>query len=257
MNEQKNIIRRQFDRYIAGELSHEEIEKLWADLIDHPELLDELKVQASLKSAFDQNQADSARENTVDYTSSASIVKWVVPIAAVVIIAIGFSWFQFSGSPDKPVAIESISHAELYSPDVQRSEEGERLRGVDSLMHAGYTSAVNSEIQPAITYFQQVADSDLDNDSPAKAKHNLGIIFYNDRDFEQAVQTFKEAIEYESDRSFLAKTHWYLANTYIQLEHYDAAYEHAQLTLEKGSDFEHEARDLIQALEPFALTEAH
>lgn len=250
MNEQKNIIRRQIDRYIAGELNTEEIDQLWSDLLDYPELVDELKVQATLKSLYKEDNTSSVQEQSYSYISTLKFYKWILPAAAVLLITVGLGIYSLLSTEQKPEAIESISIAELRSPDVQRSGEDEYLTGTDSLLHAGYNAAVNNDIQPAISYFQQAADADLDTNSEVQARHNLGILYYNDRDFEQAAYLFNKTIESASDRSLISQTQWYLANTYIQLGKYSDAYEQLLIVHESNSDHKQEAGELLRTIEP-------
>lgn len=253
MNEQKNNIRRQIDRYISGELTPDEIDQLWADLLEFPELLEELKAEATLKSILADQNNNLADEPGQSYRTGrfTPYYRWALPLAAMLLLVIGISWFTSNDEP-YPEAIQTISYAEMYVPDVQRSDEGKRLTGTDSLLHSGYNAAVNEHISEAISYFIEASEKGLDSDSEAEVNLNMGILFYNDRDFEQAAHLFKTSAEQTSSTRLQAKNYWFLANTYLQLEEFNLAYEYAQKAHQAGGEFAGDAGRLLQSLSGFA-----
>ncbi len=253
MNEQKDNIRRQIDRYISGELTPDEIDQLWADLLDYPELLEELKAQATLKSIISDQNSNLAGEPGQSYTSGSftPYYRWALPLAAMLLLAIGISWYLSMDEP-YPEAVESISYAEMYVPDVQRSDEGKRLTGTDSLLHSGYNAAVNNRISEAISHFREASDKGLDSDSEAEVNLNMGILFYNDRDFEQAALLFEKSANQTSRKRLQTKNYWFLANTYLQLEEFNLAFEYARKAHQGSGEFADEAGRLLQSLSNFA-----
>ncbi len=249
----KDRLRKQIDRYIAEELDHQEIEQLWEDLLDYPELLEELKAQAAIKSIYKESGGPRKDQPRNLFSNSKSTIKWTIALAAILLIAVGIGIFGTQTQEAAPEPLATISLEYMESPDVQRSENAESLSGKDSLLHAGYSAAVNQDIQLAVSYFEDISELNLDDQPSGKSKLNLAIIFYNDQDFEHASTLFTEAIEYAEDRSVLEKSKWFLANTYIQLGDYDNALKWAAEVYEADGMFKEEAYQTMSSLNQAGL----
>lgn len=250
MNEQnhKDYLRKQIARYVAEKLDHQEIEQLWEDLLEYPELLEELKAQAAIKSIYKESAGPQKVKSYTFFKDGNTTIKWAVSLAAILLIAISIGIFANQTQEVDPEPLATISLEYMESPEVQRSENAEGLTGKDSLLHAGYSAAVNHNTQLAISYFEEINEINLDDQPSGKAELNLGIIFYNDRDFEHASALFHEAIEHAGDHSILEKSKWFLANTYTQLGEYDKAHEWATEVYETEGMFTDEAYHLMSSL---------
>lgn len=249
--EEKEELRRRISQYISEELNHNEVEQLWKDLLDHPELLKELKAQATIKSIYRESEEKAVKPAAPKglYTNYMKpYAGWALALAAILLIVVGLNLFndrsQTSGS--EPLASISLEH--LESSDVLRSD-GETLSGFDSLMHSGYSAAVNNNTQLAISYFEEAENLELDEDHPAGvAKMNLGIIYYNDRNFEHAASLFSDAMESATSSSTFEKSRWFLANTYAQLGELEQARKVAAEVYESGGAFSDDAYNLMESL---------
>lgn len=234
-----NKIEDKIDRYVNGQLSQEEIDELWAELIQDGYHLEYLKTVANLKEAVRKRKEKQKAQRMRRY--------WSYAAAAVLALTIGIlSIFNLS-QPDSGLTVSPIDSIEL---DYYRSAEGT----VDN-------NADNRIIRDAITLansgkFDQATA--LLNDELGKAENpqwiselnlNLGSLHYNEGYYEQSIGYFKEVVDRESSINVLTaeKAYWYIGNAYFQLDELDQAKQHIEKAYALNGAYRRVAQSYLNA----------
>ena len=205
---QKKHIEERIELYLKDELTHNEIEELWVDILRQPEFLDDLKINIALKEYY----------KTQENQHSNAPVKgkhWLMATAAVMLAAV-FTFFFLYTSPN---IIDPVTHIDLHeieAPAVMRSDQGAFTNG-DSLLHEAFNAAVMDDTNKALSLYNEIINSSELEAYHAKAYLNQGIIYYNQARFEQAASSFQAAVDKTEEGAIEEKSQWYLGNTYVNL----------------------------------------
>ncbi len=211
----QNKIEDKIDQYINGQLSQEEIDELWAELIQDGYHLDYLKTVANLKEAVKKRKEKRKVRQLRRY--------WSYAAAAVLALTIGvISVFNLSqmGADANVKPIDSI---EL---DYYRSSEGTVNDGVDSrVIRDAITLANSGEFDQATALLNNELQKAENPQWISELNLNLGSLYYNEGDYQQSISYFEEVVERESaiDVLTVEKAYWYLGNAYFQMDELDQA----------------------------------
>lgn len=211
----QNKIEEKIDQYINGQLNQEEIDELWAELIQDGYHLDYLKTVANLKEAVKKRKQRQKVRRMRRY--------WSYAAAAVLALTIGIIGVFNLTDVSSDVTVQPIQSIEL---DYYRSSEGtinddannRIIRDAITLANSGEfdqaTSLLSNELQKAEEP-QWIAELNL----------NLGSLYYNEGNYQQSVGYFKEVVDREASVDVLTveKAYWYLGNAYFQLDELDQA----------------------------------
>lgn len=226
------------DRYVNGQLTHEEIEELWVELIQDEHHLDYLKTVANTKAVI---ESDREKANIFNFKQS-----WAYAAAAAIALLIGvLTVMNFPTS--QPETVEPISQIEL---DYYRSENGvvasethrQILKDALSLANSGNTDE-------AIRILQNELQSTGDPAWSAELHLNIGSLYYNSGAYDRAVDNFEQVIQKETiDVLILEKGYWYLGNAYFQLNQLDKAETAIQKAYDLNGAYRRVARSYLDAL---------
>ncbi len=210
----RNEIEEQIEKYLGGELSANEIDELWTELIQDDYYYDYLKTAASLKGLSEKKRN---RSNILNMGG----VKQAYLAAAVVIIAATLVLFNIG----QDFSADSVSPVYSIELDYYRSAEGMVLENeFNELLISAISAANRGEVNSAIS----IIEDRLEQVSEPAARQELfvtaGSILYNSGNYSQAVLKFEEGIANQSDDVLLVeRNYWYLGNTYFQLNRIDEA----------------------------------
>lgn len=212
---EKQQLQIKIDQYIDGELSADEVDELWADLIQHEDHLDYLKNIANLKAVIKQRRKKKNREY------------WYYAAAAVIAIVIAVTTFMTYFVPNGINHVEPLSQVELNS-----------YRSVNDIMPAGDPGIIKQAIMLANTGkigdAISLLESELENASKpewiAKLSLSLGSLYYNQGDYLQAIEYYSTVIANKEhiDVLMLEKAYWYRGNAYFQNDQLTKARENIQ-----------------------------
>lgn len=221
------------DLYVNGQLTHEEIEELWVELIQDEHHLDYLKTVANTKAVIESNRN---KAKIFDFKQS-----WAYAAAAAIALLIGvLTVMNYPASQSD--AVEPISSIEL---DYYRSEEGnnrEILKDALFLANSGNT-------QEAINVLQTELQSTEDPAWSAELHLNIGSLHYNSGAYAQAANNFEQVVQQdEIDVLILEKGYWYLGNAYFQLNQLDKAEAAIQKAYDLNGAYRRVAESYLDAL---------
>ncbi len=250
MNKREESLIRKIDAYVRGKLNEEEVERLWAELIKHPEYIDYLETEMAVSEMVrkESGRAQPEREQPEEWTKSR--MAWIGAAAALALLVITYSiWGVGSSGREMPQAIASINtEAEMYVPEVRRAGGG-ALDRPDSLMNAGYHAVVTGQRDEALRLFREIV-SDYEGETYAsKARLNLGILAYNAERLGEAQTEFRRAAADSASSDMLKeKALWFLGNTLIQMGQYSEAREALENAAAMDGPRRTEAEQLLQEL---------
>lgn len=224
MKEKEKIeILEKIDLYIRGKLTQEEIDELWKIFLQHPEYYDIFETEVHLKSLIDKGRKPqfSSEKNDSSNSTSATIHNykgWLYAAAAAVILALGLQFFAIQ-QPDsiESFALAEIEQSHLIGADVLRSNSGE-TENLDVAINDALATAYEGETERAIGKFREILNQSPSDQQRARVEMNLGILLYNNGQFEIAKDHFESVTKIEGLEDHQSeKTWWFLGNTYLNL----------------------------------------
>lgn len=216
---------KQIDAYVKGKLNAQQAEELWIDLLKHPEYLDLLEVEITLKALHDDKRDSKKQETGISPLQRSW--KWIAAAASVAILVVALNFL--TGDIQKTIrefALAEISIANnLAAPPVLRSQQS-TLTEADSLLNLGFEAALSGNLNKAVDIYETIIQKYDTDPAVAQAYLNIGVITYNDGEFEPAAKAFEQAIARVRDNALLVeKAYWYLGNAYINLNKLEEARE--------------------------------
>lgn len=211
----QNKIEEKIDRYINGQLSQEEIDDLWAELIQDGYHLDYLKTVANLKEAVKKRKQKQKVRRLKKY--------WSYAAAAVLALTIGVIGVFNLSQLDSENTVQPIESIEL---DYYRSSEGVVGDGADSrIIRDAITLANSGNFNQAVNLLNEELQKADKPQWIAVLNLNLGSLYYNEGNYRESIDFFKEVVDRESTIDVLTveKAYWYLGNAYFQLDELDQA----------------------------------
>lgn len=241
----KKELEEKIDLYINGQLSAEEVDELWSELIQDGYHLDYLKSAANLKAVIERKREERKKSQTKQY--------WYYAAAAVVALLIGvIGVMNFSVEESAPV--QPVPSVEL---DYYRSGDGT----IDTDSQSGIISdaielANTGRVGEAIS----LLDTELGEASEpiwiAKLSLNLGSLYYNQADYNQAIQRFNRVISQlqqvdkltSNDKLMLEKAYWYIGNAYFHQDKLAEAQTNIEKAYELNGAYRRVAKSYLDAL---------
>jgi tetratricopeptide (TPR) repeat protein len=209
-------LERKIDLYVNGRLKEDEVDELWAELIQDEYYMDYMKSVANLKSVIDAKK---------DQSSSASISPLQKAIrygaaAAVILIASVIGVLNMNTSGEL-----SVSPVEKIGLDVVRDAEGIASSVTNEVIRRAIRMATEGEVQQAITILEdELEQVSGDPQLTAELALSLGSIQYNNGNYEASVTNFEKVVSQNNiDLLTLEKGYWFLGNTYFQLDRLEDA----------------------------------
>lgn len=197
------------DRYIKGQLNDEDIEQLWVDVIQDSYYFDYMKTAANVHHL----ELGEEKANVHEFKPSSKIKYYWVAAAASIAILIGVLSVVFqsnvSNNPLMPVnelALQNVRSVEVLNNDPQ------------SQIKKGINLANNGEISQALSLLQKVDNENKKASIKASANLNIGIINYNHKNYNVALNAFNKVIPLTTDNILMQeKAYWFAGNAYLQL----------------------------------------
>lgn len=236
----QNKIEEKIDRYVNGQLSQKEIDELWAELIQDGYHLDYLKTVANLKEVVKKKKEKSKALRLKKYRNYAA--------AAVIALTIGVLGVMNLSQSGANGDIRPIDRIEL---DYYRSGDGTvNVTPDNSVIRDAITLANTGKFDQATALLSKELQQASDPQWISELNLNLGSLHYNEGNYEQATDFFKEVIERETsiDVLTLEKAYWYLGNAYFQLDKLEMAKKHIEKAYALNGAYRRVAKSYLNAL---------
>ncbi len=230
-------IQERIDAYRAGTLSDKEIEQLWMELIEYPEQMEYLINSVNLEelAAGIETEQDTVQERATIYQFMSAASR----IAAVFLVVIGVlsmvylfgSEYVFDPKPVSQIELNSFRSSsiptEVFDYELQRAIN---LASVE-------------QYNLAIEKLNELEKHELSTNQEILLGLNKGSVLYNNEDFSGAEEIFLSILANHDDMHVLTEeqVHWYLANTYMQMEQEERAQKHFQQTYDLNGAYRRQA----------------
>ncbi len=233
----KKDLEYKIDLYINGKLNQEQVDELWAELIQDGYYLDYTKSVANLKAVIDEKRMKSkvapiyTLQKIINYGAAAAI--------AIIIGVIGV--INYTGSNS---SFDIVPQVQLPL-DIVRGPNN-----VGDIIKEAIQLASNGNVEQAIELLESELNKEESPKLIAEMSLTLGSIQYNYGEYDLAVENFKRVINQASiDNDILEKGYWYLGNAYFQLDQLREAEEAFQKTYDLDLGFSRLAKSYLEALE--------
>ncbi len=231
------------DAYIKGNLSKEQVDELWVDLLKKPEYIEQLQTEIDLARVYRKRQKRQKKSESIIYW------KWVAAAAvALLVVYINF----FSGSNVDSIRewtqgpinlLDNLAAAEITRSDAN-------IPSADSVLNTAFKAAINGDTKEAATIYEKVLEQQQNPKIRTKASLNLGIIHYNNKDFHDSIDYFRQALDADQSDSLRSeRTYWYLGNALANTGDLSSAREAVLTTYEMGRIYKDDAFKLLKRLD--------
>lgn len=234
-------LEKKIDAYIKGELSPEEVDDLWVELLKKPEYIDLLETEIDIKRLYEERQK---KERPVYY------LKWIAAAAAVILIVVAINFFATHSqkSIQEWTQTEITLSENLASAPVTRSAT--EVASPDSMLNIGFKAAVEGNIERAKEIYNSILQQYDDPVVVSKAYLNLGILQYNSGNFETSIESFSNAIAInQNDRLLTERAYWYMGHAYINTNQLKEARSAIQQAYNLGEIYKDEAFKMLKRLD--------
>ena len=247
-------LEKQIDAYIKGQLSEEEAQELWEELLMHPEYIDLLNTELGVQSIVtesdtEQPPAEDERHSLIHTLQNSW--KWVGAAAVVALLVVAINFFSMDSTQTlKELSINSINLSEnLSSAPVLRSKGGQ-VTPEDSLLNLGFKAAVDGDLAKAVSLYDKIIQGYPELPAAVQAYLNKGIIQFNKTQFDGAILSFKAVTEKAGEESFAReKGFWYLGNAYINTDSLEEAHSAIFQAYSMDGIYRTSARDILKKLD--------
>jgi tetratricopeptide (TPR) repeat protein len=224
-------ILKDIDRYLKGKMTAKEADRLWGELLEHPEYMRLLETEAFARNYFQNKNSHSGQSingaNHKSYEQPAPVYKnWIYAVAALLAVILMYQLFITGPASELHAELlEIIPPQEMATMDVFRATK-EETEILDLTINRGYEAAVSGRTDESFTHFSTVLESEPYPAQKAVANLNLGILHFNNSDFQSASEAFEKASENEEIADYLyEKSLWFLAHSLAREGKYDKSLE--------------------------------
>ncbi len=236
----KKELETKIDQYVNGQLSPQEVDELWTELIRDGYHLDYLKSVANLKSVIKKRREQKQAEKRKRYRYYAA--------AAVAILLIAVMSIFTVTNIDSNSQLQPIQTIEL---DYYRSGEGAISSGTQSdVIQKAITLANTGQIDEAIAFLKEELSTASDPEWISTLSLNIGSLLYNQGKFEESIVHFDRVIERKDaiEVLILEKAYWYIGNAYFQLDHLAEARNYIEKAYELDGAYRRVTQSYLKAL---------
>lgn len=225
-NKKNSRLEEEIDRYINGGLNNEQIDNLWAELIQDEYYLDYLKTVANLKQIVHAKQSVQQRPKVIyqwkRYTGYAAVFVFLI-LGAFMVFRYQPTFFEMPGQKNLAgnTTFEPLSSISL---DVARSGDVIYDGINNELINSAFELAQEGRVTEAINLLEENTRNFEQAGILDELLLVIGSLKYNSNDFEGAEAVFKKVIGLQNvSTGSLEKGHYFLANTYLKMNEPDKA----------------------------------
>ncbi|WP_440999652.1 tetratricopeptide repeat protein [Fodinibius sp. SL11] len=237
----KKELEEKIDQYINGQLSAQEVDELWAELIQDGYHLDYLKSVANLKAVIEQKREEqkSANKKRYWYYAAAAVIALLIAVVGVMNI-----------STQQQTSVEPISSIEL---DYYRSGDGTVSADPDmKVIQDAIKLANTGRENEAISLLQSELENATEPAWIAELSLNLGSLHYNNGNYSIAIKHYERVVSYQDNENvdvlMLEKAYWYIGNAYFHLDQLVDAKTNIEKAYELNGAYRRVAQSYLNAL---------
>lgn len=235
----KKELEEKIDQYVNGQLSAQEVDELWAELIQDGYHLDYLKSVANLKAVVKKRKAEKKAKEKRKYWYYAAAA--VITLLIAVMSVISYSWQDTSN-------IQPISQVEL---NYYRSGDGTVASGDESqIIQNAITLANTGKVNQAVSLLEGELKKATKTAWVAELSLNLGSLYYNQGKYNQAIDHYNKVISNSEqvDVLMLEKAYWYTGNAYFHMDQLSEARNYIEKAYDLNGAYRRVSKSYLNAL---------
>ena len=237
----KKELEEKIDRYVNGQLSAEETDELWAELIQDDYHLDYMKSVANVKAVIEQKKERRRARK--------SRQKWYYAAAAAVVLLIGVVSYMNFYSQGETDSIQPVSQVELdyyRSGDGNLSPESENAKIISNAIQLANEGNVDRAISLLDDELQKASDPGW----IAELSLNLGSLHYNEGNYQESITYYQRVIEHNKkiDVLMLEKAYWYMGNAHFHMDRLVEARSNIEKAYELNGAYRRVSESYLNAL---------
>lgn len=238
-NRNKDLEKR-IEAYVDGKLSAQEVDELWAELLDNEYYYDYMKSVASLKKISEEQEKESS------FQKMESRKQIWLSAAAAVLLMIG-SAAIFNLSTETSEVVQPISSIEL---DYYRSSDGMVSEDRESdVVRRAISTANTGDVAEALELINEELEKTNSEYHHAELLITSGSILYNSGRFDDSIEKFEMALDINYDDMLLReRNYWYLGNAYFQINKLEEAKANLERAFELNGAYSRVAQSYLRAL---------
>jgi len=260
MTSHQTSIKERIHDFVEGNLSDNEMDKLWAELIGRPDDLEYLQTLLTLQKMESDGKLDHLHEekpNVIpistgkEKTTFGSLYERFKPyLVAASILIIGFAiLFNVMTNDEQIQSSEPIAMIEY---EIERSADNQTM--LDNYLQEAVSLATTGNLEAAYAQIEEASSLELTTEQNIDLKMVKGAIQYNSQNYTDALETFKLIHETEGIGLMnFEKATWYLANTQLQLGMTEQAIESMEEVIEIDGSFSRVAKNKLESIKNPAI----
>lgn len=236
----KKELEEKIDQYINGQLSAEEVDELWTELIQDGYHLDYLKSAANLKAVIERKREErrATQSKKYWYYAAAAVITLLVAVLSVTNISV-----QNGVSTIEPVASIELDYYRSGDGSLDTNNEAKIIRDAIRLANTGH-------VDQAISLLQSELESASKPNWISKLSLNLGSLYYNQGNYEQAISYYRKVITNKDhvEVLMLEKAYWYTGNAYFHIDKLSEAQNNIEEAYSLNGAYRRVAKSYLDAL---------
>jgi len=231
------------DDLIKGRLNEQEVDQVWTEILNNPELFAYYRTQIGLTVELSK----SGYKRQV----KKSISKWwyAVAAAALLVISVGLYLFSASAQNEKEFqAFIAFNAYDLESFDAYRSNKSD-----DSTFNSKITQATTSlllgEIENAINMYSTLIENSIfENEVNALLYFNRSLVYFAKKDYEMSFSDLKKALSLTKDETLKNKIVYQKLKVLVAQEKFKEARSYAIKCLQSNLTLTKSQRAYIKSI---------
>lgn len=252
----KQTIRLQVDRYLSGKLTVSEADRLWADVLRHPELLDEIEAEAAARLLIHSSREGRPEPKRETVTGSggtmqsgfrAPTLRWMTA-TIVGVLVVGFALW---GRGDNHSVPDRIELTEMIAPDIYR-DNSKGYDEEDVWINEGLALALRDMPKESIKTFRELLQRELTGTQEDAVRMNLAILYFNAGEYEKTQSELSRLLSQSREERpgrLTGKAWWMLGVSQVKLDNTDTAIQSFGKALQYDLIHEEQIRQWMNMLE--------
>lgn len=219
-------ISKQITRYINGELNDREEDLLWEEFLKNHDYYQLFETELNLTDLYRNKNfriGKSDRPNQVN-ESKRSYTAWYVSVAAVILLSSILYIFSFQSETEpSSYALSKIELTQMLGSDIFR-DESQDVTQLDQQINRSLSLALAGNSEQATDILSRLMSESLTDIQKIRIRFNLGILAYNDGEFDRSLDLFTEINELGVPGTadyIYENTQWYVANIHLKQGNFD------------------------------------
>ncbi len=236
----KKELEEKIDQYINGQLSAQEVDELWAELIQDGYHLDYMKSVANLKTVIERRRErnQSAKKKKYWYYAAAAAIALLIAVVGVMNITM-----------QNDATVQPVASIEL---DYYRSGDGVIATEVTDkeTIQDAIKLANTGRVEEAISMLDTELAKASEPSWIAELSLNLGSLHYNQGNYQESIEYYQKVTAHddEVDTLRLEKAYWYIGNAYFHMDKLAEAKTNIEKAYELNGAYRRVASSYLDAL---------